>query len=229
MQNYTIKRWAEDDRPREKMLLKGKNALSDSEIIAILLGSGTREKTAVELAQEILMAHGNDLHALGRSGVKDLSKYKGMGEAKSMTLIAALELGRRRKEFERQQKTKIKSSKDAYELLAPFFQDLNHEEFYVLYLNRANVVLQHEQISKGGVSGTVADGKIIFKSALLNQASAIILAHNHPSGNLKPSEADIRLTKDLRHFGKMIGIEVLDHLLFTDNGYLSLADENIAF
>ncbi len=229
MENQTIKQWAEDDRPREKMLLKGKNALSDSEIIAILLGSGTREKTAVELAQEILQAHGNDLHALGRSGVKDLSQHKGMGEAKSLTLMAALELGRRRKDSERKQKIKITSSQDARDLLASYFQDLNHEEFYVVYLNRSNVVLHHEQISKGGVSGTVADGKVIFKSALLQQASAIILAHNHPSGNLKPSEADIRLTKDLRHFGKMIGIDVLDHLIFTDNGYLSLADENIAF
>ncbi|MDC1403004.1 DNA repair protein RadC [Crocinitomicaceae bacterium] len=230
MQNHsTIKHWAEDDRPREKMLLKGKNALSDSEIIAILLGSGTRDKTAVELAQEILSQHNNDLHALGRSGVKDLSVFKGMGAAKSLTLMAALELGRRRKKSDRKKKTKITGSQAVFDLLSPYFEDLSHEEFYVIYLNRSNVVLHVEQVSKGGVSGTIADGKIIFKLALMHQASALILAHNHPSGALKPSEPDIRLTKDFRQFGKMIGIEVLDHLIFTDNGYLSLADENIAF
>lgn len=230
MQNHaTIKLWAEDDRPREKMLLKGKNALSDSEIIAILIGSGTREKTAVELAQEILQAHNNDLQQLGRSGVKDLIQHKGMGEAKSITLMAALELGRRRKDGEQKKRTKILGAKDVYELLYPFFMDLNHEEFYVVYVNRSNSVIAYEQVSKGGVSGTIADGKIIFKSALMHQASALILAHNHPSGNLKASDSDIRLTKNLRQFGKLIGIEVLDHVIFTDNGYLSLSDENIAF
>lgn len=230
MQNHsTIKFWAEDDRPREKLILKGKNALSDSEIIAILIGSGTREKTAVELAQEILQAHNNDLQQLGRSGVKDLSKHKGMGEAKSIALMAALELGRRRKEREGTKRIKVQSARDVYELLAPYFMDLNHEEFYVVFLNRSNGVLAYEQVSKGGVSGTIADGKIIFKSALMHQASALILAHNHPSGNLKASESDIRLTKNLHQFGKLIGIEVLDHLIFTDNGYLSLSEENIVF
>ncbi len=230
MKNHsTIKFWAEDDRPREKMLLKGKNALSDSEIVAILLGSGTREKSAVELAQEILHAHGNDLQKLGRSGVKDLSLHKGMGEAKSLTLMAALELGRRRRDTEKKKRHTIKSATDVNDVLAPYFMDLPHEEFYVLYLNRSNVLLHMEQVSKGGVSGTIADGKIIFKTALMHQASAMILAHNHPSGNLKASDSDIRLTKNLRQFGKLIGIEILDHVIFTDNGYLSLSEENIAF
>ncbi len=230
MQNHaTIKHWAEDDRPREKMLLKGKNALSDSEIIAILLGSGTREKSAVELAQEILQAHENDLQKLSRSGVKDLSKHKGMGEAKSLTLMAALELGRRRKESEFTKKVIVKSSQDVWDVLSPYFLDLPHEEFHVLYLNRSNILLHKELVSKGGMSGTIADGRIIFKTALLHQASALILAHNHPSGNLKASAPDIKLTKNLREFGKLIGIEILDHVIFTDNGYLSFSDENIAF
>lgn len=227
--NTTIKLWAEDDRPREKMLLKGKNALSDSEIIAILLGSGARNKTAVELAQEILNAHQNDLHQLGKSSVKELTIHKGMGEAKALTLMAALELGRRRKEADKAKKVKIESSNDVYELLNHLFQDLQHEEFYVVFLDRGNQVLRYEQISKGGISGTVADGKVIFKSALLYQASALILAHNHPSGNLVASPQDIKLTKNLKSFGEFIGIEVLDHVIFTDNGYLSLADKNIAF
>ncbi|MGJ8661618.1 MAG: RadC family protein [Bacteroidota bacterium] len=224
-----ITSWAEDDRPREKMLLKGKNALSDSEIIAILLGSGSRNKSAVELAQEILSAHQNDLHQLGKLGVKELTIFKGMGEAKAVSLMAALELGRRRKDADRSEKVKIKSSEDVFNLLNHLFQDLPHEEFYVVLLDRNNNVLRYEQISKGGVSGTIADGKIIFKSALLHQASAIILAHNHPSGNLEASHQDIKLTKNFKEFGNMIGIEILDHLIFTDNGYLSLADKSIAF
>jgi len=227
--NTTIKCWAEDDRPREKMLLKGKNALSDSEIVAILLGTGSRNKSAVELAQEILNAHQNDLHQLGKSGVKELTIFKGMGEAKAVSLMAALELGRRRKEACRIEKVKIKSSEDVYQLLQHAFQDLQHEEFYIVLLDRSNQVLRYEQVSKGGVSGTIADGKIIFKSALLHQASAIILAHNHPSGNLEASPQDIKLTKSLKAFGDMIGIEVLDHVIFTDNGYLSLVDKIIAF
>lgn len=230
MENHSsIKFWAEDDRPREKMLLKGKNALSDSEIIAILIGSGTREKSAVELAQEILQANENDLRKLSRSGVKDLCIHKGMGEAKSLTLMAALELGRRRKESEAKKRSIIKSAQDVYDVLSPYFMDLPHEEFHVLFLSRSNVVLHKEQISKGGISGTIADGKIIFKSAIMHQASAMILAHNHPSGNLKASESDIRLTKNLHQFGKLIGIDILDHVIFTDNGYLSFSEENITF
>lgn len=227
--NTTIKFWAEDDRPREKMLLKGKNALSDSEIIAILLGSGSRNKTAVELAQEILSAHQNDLHQLGKSGVKELTVHKGMGEAKALTLMAALELGRRRKEADRKEKVQIDSAEAVYLLLKHLFQDLQHEEFYIVLLDRSNRVLRYEQVSKGGTSGTIADGKIIFKLALLHQASALILAHNHPSGNLTASSQDIKLTKNLREFGALIGVEILDHLIFTDNGYLSLADNSIAF
>lgn len=224
--NTTIRFWAEDERPREKMILKGKNVLSDSEIIAILLGSGSRNKTAVELAQEILKNHQNDLNQLAKSSVKELTVYKGMGEAKAVTLIAALELGRRRKTTEQTERIKIKTAEDAFQLIKHLFQDLQHEEFYIILLDRSNHVIRYEQISKGGISGTVADGKIIFKLALLHHASAIILAHNHPSGNLIASVQDEKLTKDLKEFGNLIDIEILDHIIFTDYGYLSLAENS---
>jgi DNA repair protein RadC len=225
--NLSIKNWAEEDRPREKMRLKGRHVLSDSEIIAILLGSGTRTKSAVELAKEILGEFNNDLHLLGKAHVENLLRFNGIGEAKAITLLAALELGRRRKENERPKIVRITSAGDAFVLLQPVFMDLQHEEFHVLFLNQSNVVIASEQVSKGGVTGTIADGKIIFKKALLHQACGIILAHNHPSGALKASEADLKLTKNYRSFGEMIGIEVLDHLIFADNSYLSFADSNM--
>jgi DNA repair protein RadC len=219
--------WAEEDRPREKLLLKGKAALSDAELIAILIGSGTRELSAVDLSKVILQKAVNNLNELAKLSIKDLMKVKGIGEAKAISIIAALELGRRRKESEGVRRPRISSSRDAYEQIQPYLLDLPHEEFWLLLLNRANEVIKPIQVSQGGVSGTVADPKIIFKFAIENLSSAIILVHNHPSGNLKPSEADKELTRRLSSAGKLLEIPVLDHLIFTDGGYLSFADEGM--
>ncbi len=226
-QNLSIKSWAEDDRPREKMLLKGRNSLSDSELIAILLGSGSRDKSAVELAQEILACNSNDLSVFSKCSFTDLIKFKGIGEAKAITLLAALELGKRRKDVETPKKLKITRSNDIYTLLIDKFFELKHEEFYVVLVNRANEIIHTEQISKGGLSGTVCDGKIIFKIALDHLANAIVLCHNHPSGQLSPSNEDLLLTTKMISFGKMIDLPILDHLIFTDNGYFSFADEGL--
>ena len=223
----TIKSWSEDDRPREKMILKGRLALSDAELIAILIGSGTRELSAVQLSQSILSKANNNLNHLSRFSIDDLMQFKGIGEAKAISICSALELARRKSATEKDKRTKIKSSKDAFNELMGVFLDLAHEEFYVLLLNRANEVIGKEQISKGGVAGTVADGKIIFSHALSKKASGVILAHNHPSGSLKPSVADLRLTKQLASFGKYIDLEILDHLIFSDNNYFSFADEGV--
>lgn len=225
--NVTIKNWSEDDRPREKMILKGRQALSDSELIAILIGSGTRSKSALELSQELLSRSDGKLGNFAKMSMAELMETKGIGEAKAITLLAALELGRRRKDAKSDNSCKISCSKDAYQLLLPRFSDLQHEEFHVLFLNRANIVQSVQLISKGGIAGTVADGKLIFKAALDQKASGIILSHNHPSGNLNPSEADIKLTKKLREFGNLVDIQVLDHLIITDNGYFSCADNGI--
>lgn len=222
-----IKKWAEEDRPREKLLLKGKSSLSDAELIAILIGSGTASLSAVDLSKQILQHTANNLNDLAKLTVKDLMKFKGIGEAKAISIVAALELGRRRKEVEHLKKPKITSSTDAYEYMKAHLLDLSHEEFWVILLNRANKVIQCKQISSGGVSGTVADPKMIFKSALEELSSSIILVHNHPSGNLKPSQADITLTKKLKEAGKVLEIPVLDHIIFTDENYYSFADENM--
>lgn len=223
----TIKSWSPEDRPREKLILKGKAVLSDAELIAILLGSGTTTLSAVDLAKIILQAANNNLHELARLTVKDLIKIKGIGEAKAITIVAALELGRRRKDQEVDEKPKISSSKDAYQAIKADLLDIPHEEFWVLILNRANRVIKKHQISQGGVAGTVADPKIIYKSALDSLASGIILAHNHPSGNLTPSQADIDLTKKLREAGKMLEIQVLDHIIVAGQKYFSFADEGM--
>ena len=223
--NLTIKSWAEEDRPREKLLLKGKSALSDAELIAILIGSGNSTMSAVELSKAILNQVDNNLKELGKLSINELTKFKGIGEAKALSVISALELGRRRKESETLKKEKISSSKDIYELMKPYLLDLYHEEFWVVLLNRANVILKLGLISKGGISGTVADPKLIFKLALENLASAVILVHNHPSGNTNPSDADIVLTKKMREAGSLLEIPVLDHLIFTDMDYYSFADE----
>lgn len=223
----TIKRWAEEDRPREKLLLKGKSALSEAELIAILIGSGNRDQTAVELSQYILNQCENDLSKLARLSVKDLQRFKGIGEAKAISIVAALEIGRRRKETEPTKRVRITSSHDAFQLLQSDFMDLNHEEFWLLLLKRNNEVIKKEMLSRGGVSGTVVDAKIIFKRALEETASGLILAHNHPSGNLKPSSEDISLTKRLKEAGKSLDISVLDHLIITDQGFFSFADENM--
>jgi DNA repair protein RadC len=232
MENYespplTIKTWAEEDRPREKLLLKGKAALSDAELLGILIGSGIRNMTAVDLAKLILQSNSNNLNQLAKLSVKDLSKFKGIGEAKAITIVSALELGRRRKKDSFLTRPTITCSNDAYQVLQTHMLDLSHEEFWIIILNRANQVIKVERISSGGVAGTVADPKMIFKTALEHLASAIILSHNHPSGNLKPSQADKDLTVKLREAGKYLDIPVLDHVIFTDKGYLSFADEGL--
>ncbi len=219
--------WAEEDRPREKLLLKGKAALTDAELVAILIGSGTRDLSAVDLSKIILQKANNNLNELAKLSIKDLMKIKGIGEAKAISIAAALELGRRRKESEVVRRPRISSSRDAYEQIQPYLLDLPHEEFWLLLLNRANEVIRPVQVSQGGVSGTVADPKIIFKLAIECLASAIILVHNHPSGNLKPSEADKDLTRRLASAGKLLEIPILDHLIFTDASYLSFADEGL--
>ncbi len=212
-EKLNIKQWAEEDRPREKLLLKGKNALSDAELIAILIGSGNRNETAVELSKKILASVNNDLNQLAKLNLTDLMKFNGIGEAKAITIAAALELGRRRKESIEEKKIAINSSKIAYEVISDVLSDLPHEEFWVLYLNRKNEVIKKEHISKGGVTGTVADGKIIFKHAINHLASSIILCHNHPSGNLNPSEMDIKLTKKLKEIGQLMDTPVIDHII----------------
>jgi DNA repair protein RadC len=220
-----IKSWSPEDRPREKLILKGTSALSNAELIAILLGSGTRTMSVVELARQVLQSADHDLHRLAQLSIKDLTKIKGIGEAKAITIIAAMEIGRRRKDLLTDDKLKITASSDAYEILRPHFQDIPHEEFWVLYLNRANRVIRKQQISLGGVAGTVADPKIILKSAIETLASGIILAHNHPSGNLSPSTLDHDLTKKMKEAGRLVEIQVLDHIIFGGSKYYSFADE----
>ena len=223
----TIKNWSPEDRPREKLILKGKAALSDAELVAILIGSGTPTISAVDLSKKILGNVDNNLHELARLTVKDLTKVKGIGEAKAITIVAALELGRRRKELETHERPKVTSSKDAYELLKSELIDIPHEEFWILLLNRANRVVKKSQVSQGGVSGTVADPKIIFKMALDELASGIILAHNHPSGNLSASQSDLDLTRKLKEGGKLLEVQVLDHLILAGQKYFSFADEGL--
>lgn len=224
---FGIKSWAEEDRPREKLLQKGRAALSDAELMAILLGSGTAKLSAVDVAKLVLSAAGNDLNQLARFSVKELMRQKGIGEAKAITIVAALELGRRRKEADAPARPTIASSRDIYRVVRPYLQDLPHEEFWVVLLNRANVVMRTVAVSRGGVAGTVADPKLIFKEALEQLASSIILVHNHPSGNKNPSAADIALTRKLKEAGHFLDLPILDHLIYTDNGYFSFADEGM--
>lgn len=226
-EKLNIKSWAEEDRPREKLVLKGKNALSDAELIAILIGSGNKTETAVELSKKILASVNNDLNQLAKLNLVDLMKFNGIGEAKAISIAAALELGRRRKESTEEKKIKIGSSKNAYEAINDVLSDLPHEEFWVLYLNRKNEIIKRENISKGGITGTVADGKIIFKNAVNLLASSVILCHNHPSGNLSPSQADIQLTKKMKEIGTLMDTPVIDHIIVGNNNYFSFADENL--
>jgi len=221
-----IKSWAEEDRPREKLLNKGKSVLSEAELIAVLIGSGTRSISAVDLAKTILNHANNNLNSLAKYSVKDLTKFKGIGEAKAISIVSALELGRRRKDTCQEKRIKINSSQNVYDVMKPDLLDQKLEQFWLVLLNRANYILQKIQISLGGISGTVADPKVIFKYALDNHASSIILVHNHPSGNLKPSEADIKLTSKMKDAGKLLEMPILDHLIFTDQGFFSFADQN---
>jgi DNA repair protein RadC len=223
----SIKSWAEEDRPREKLSGQGRRALTDAELIAILIGSGSRTESAVELSKRILHHYDNDLNKLGKAGISELCKFKGIGEAKAISIIAALEIGRRRGDTEIKVLDEVKSSRDGYNIMRRHLIDLNHEEFWIMLIGRSSKVIAKELVSKGGLSGTVADPKIIYHMALQHQASAIIMVHNHPSGNLKPSREDLMLTKKIADAGRMLDINVLDHLIITDNGYFSFGDEGL--
>jgi len=223
----SIKSWSPEDRPREKLILKGRSSLSDAELIAILLGTGTPTVGVLDLAKRILAQADNNLHKLASLTVKDLVKIKGIGEAKAISIVAALELGRRRKNIEDDNKPKIGSSSDAFELMKGELLDIQHEEFWIILVNRANRVLRKQMISLGGVSGTVADPKIIFKLALDELATGIILAHNHPSGNLEASLADIHLTQKLKEGARLLDIQILDHLIIAGQRYFSFADQGM--
>ena len=223
--NITIKNWAIEDRPREKLLQKGARVLSDAELIAILIGSGTYKLSAVDLARQLLQRSGNNLNNLGKLTVKDLMKFKGIGEAKAISVVAALELGKRRKQEEIISSQSIKSSKDVYEIFEPLVSDLPHEEFWILLLNRSNRIIGKSKVSQGGVAGTVIDTKLIMKSAIENLASSIILCHNHPSGNLNPSGSDIDITNKIKTAANCLDMKLLDHIIVTDHSYYSFLDE----
>jgi len=226
-QKYSIKLWAKDDRPREKLLLKGPSILSDSELIAILINHGTKEKSAVELAQDVLRIGKDNLHELGKLSVKELMKIKGIGEAKAISIVAAMELGRRRQALAYREKPLISSSTDVAKYLQTLLKDYKHEVFAVLFLNRSNKINHFQIISEGGITGTVADPRIILKKALEEDAVSIILCHNHPSGSVKPSKADEELTHKIKEAARYLDIKVLDHLIVSDDGYYSFADEGL--
>ena len=223
--NLKIKDWAVEDRPREKLLKKGLLSLSDAELIALLIGSGTRNESAVELAKKVLKNANNNLNELGKLEIKELQKNKGIGEAKAIAIMAALELGRRRKFSDIIEKPKITSSTDVYEFFHPILGDLPHEEFWILMLNRSNRIIDRLKISQGGISGTVIDARLILKHAIEKLASSIILCHNHPSGNRAPSDADNSITQKLIDGGKLLDIKVLDHIIIADTAFYSYADE----
>ena len=223
----SIKNWSEDERPREKMLQKGAAALTDAELLAILISSGTKEKSALDLAREILALAHNNIQQLGRLSLQELKKTKGIGEARAITIAAALEIGRRRQMAEGLQRSTITKSAEAAEIVMPLLQDLNHESFCVIYLNHCSKVIRHEMISSGGLTATVADIRIILKNALLHNANRIIVAHNHPSGNKQPSAQDKELTNKLRDAAKLMDIILVDHLIISGSGYFSMADEGM--
>lgn len=225
--NFPITHWSEDDKPREKLMLKGKTALSDAELIAILIGSGSRNESAVELSKRILKSVNNNLNALGKLTISQLMEFKGIGEAKAISIIAALELGRRRRTEDALELVKITSSKAIFELMQPVIGELPHEEFWIVYLNNSNKVLSKSQLSKGGITGTLVDVRLVFKNALEIGATALILCHNHPSGTLIPSDADKQITKKIKIAGDSLEIKVLDHLIVTETSYYSFVDEGI--
>lgn len=223
----SIKFLAEDDRPREKFLLKGKNSLSDSELLAIIMGSGSRDETAVELARKILSSVDNNWHQLSLLTIKDLTKFKGVGEVKAISIATALEIGRRRASQEIPEKPQISSSKDAYQILKLHLADLRTEEFWAVFLNQSNKGIHISQLTQGGINQSIVDIRIVFKTALEHFATGIIISHNHPSGNVKPSAEDISVTKKIKEAGNLMNIQLLDHLIITQNSYLSFADEDI--
>lgn len=225
--HFPITNWNEDDKPREKLMLKGKNALSDAELIAILIGSGSRNESAVQLSKRILSSVDNNLNALGKLTIQQLMTFKGIGEAKAISILAAMELGRRRRAEEALELQKITSSKSIFEIMQPIIGELAHEEFWIIYLNNSNKVLSKSQLSKGGITGTLVDVRLVFKTVLEVGAVSIILCHNHPSGALNPSEADIQITQKLKLAGESLDIRILDHLIITETNYFSFADEGI--
>ncbi|MFP4365790.1 MAG: RadC family protein [Bacteroidales bacterium] len=227
IKKLSIKQWALDDRPREKLLTHGCAALSDAELIAILIGSGSRKETAVELSRRILGSFENSLNRLGKQNLKELMQFRGIGEAKAVVITAALELGRRRKEEDVLEKPAVQCSRDAYTIMHPLMGDLLHEEFWILLLNRSNRLIEVLRTSQGGISGTVTDIRMILKNAILHSASSMVLCHNHPSGNLKPSKADIDITKKMNEAARYMEIKVLDHIIMADRNYFSFADEGM--
>lgn len=223
--NQSIKYWSEEDRPREKLLIKGKFSLTNAELIAILIGSGTASLSAVELSRQILQSVNNNLIELSKLTIKDLQKFKGIGEAKAISIVAALELGKRRRSEEGVQRKQITNSNEVFEYLQFTLSDTPYEAFWIVLLNRANHIIRTLKISDGGMTGTVADPKRIFKMALENNAASVILCHNHPSGNVRPSDADVKLTNKLKRAGEMLDIFVTDHIIIGDNRYFSFRDE----
>ena len=227
MEKLTIKSWAIDDRPREKLVAKGKSTLSDAELIAILIGSGNRQESAVALSKRMLQSVDGNINELAKLSVEKLTTFKGIGEAKAISIITALELGKRRQLETAMEKPKITSSVAVFNLLQPIIGDLEHEEFWALFLNNSNKVVAKNQISKGGLTATVVDVRLLFKRALELAAVAIIVCHNHPSGKLQPSDADQQLTQKINEAGTTLDIKLLDHLIITEKAYFSFADENL--
>jgi DNA repair protein RadC len=225
--HINIKNLAEDDRPREKLATKGKNSLSDAELLAIVLGSGNIKETAIQLAQRILSENDNSLANIAKLNINELKKYRGVGTVKAINIIAAFEIGRRRNDIEPLEKNSIKNTKQAYEIFKPFLSDLRHEEFWICMLDKANHIIKTENVSKGGISATIVDIKLICKRLLECNATGIILAHNHPSGNLNPSAEDIKITKNLKEAISMFDINLYDHIIVGENNYTSFADKNL--
>ncbi|KAB1155218.1 DNA repair protein RadC [Tenacibaculum aiptasiae] len=227
MKKIPIKLWAIDDMPRKKLRLKGKNSLSNAELIAILIGAGNRQESAVELAKRILLSVDNDLNSLSKLSVPALMKFNGIGEAKAIAIVSALEFGRRKLFMQKEEELKIYSSKNVFNIIQPLIGDIEHEEFWALYLNNSNVVLEKFQISKGGFTATLVDIRLLYKRALELSAVGIIVCHNHPSGKLEPSNSDIELTKKIKNAGDTLNIKLLDHIIVTEKTYFSFADEMI--
>jgi DNA repair protein RadC len=225
MENLSIRFWAEDDRPREKMMLKGRNVLSNAELLAIIIGSGTKKKSAVEVAQEILATNNNKLRILSRRNLNELCKFDGIGEAKGISIMAAMELARRRDNEHTGDDFFVRCSNDTYKLMSSKLADLYHEEFHVVFLNNKNKVLGSELVSSGGMTNTIVDQRVVFQKAIEAKATAIVAVHNHPSGNSKPSDADNKLTQKLVDCGRILGIPLLDHVIIADQRYYSYADE----
>ena len=223
----SIKFLSEDDRPREKFLLKGKSALSDSELLAIILGSGNTQESAVDLSRRILKRVDNNWQKLSLLSIKDLMKFKGIGEAKAISVAAALEIGRRKASQEIPEKISIKSSAEAFAVFFPHLSDLRTEEFWVIFLNQKNQIIYKSQISKGGITGTIVDVRVLFKMALEHYATSIIVAHNHPTGNLKPSDADLKITRNIKNAGEILDIKLTDHLIIGENAFFSFQDEGL--